>query len=213
MNSKHARIALVVLTCCAALAVDAPVRAHDGAGGHDRGKPAKAAAKSAADPAHDAMMAEMMKNAVPGPEHDALAAMTGSWKAKLKSWFAPGPAEESEGTMVNSMILGGRVLEGRFKGTFAGMPMTGVSLMGYDNAKKQFWSFWIDDMSTTTMLQTGGAMKDKSIVLHGLTDGMDGKPMECTSTTMFVNANTHVYTMTSKIEGKNVPMMEITYTR
>ncbi len=213
MSMNPVRIAFVVLTCCAAIAVDAPVRAHEGAGGHDHGAPTKAAAKPATDPAHDAMMAEMMKNATPGAEHKELASMVGTWKANLKSWSAPGPPDESVGTMVNTMILGGRVLEGHFTGTFAGAPMTGVSLMGYDNAKKQYWSFWIDDMSTTTMMQTGAAAKDQGIVLTGTMDGMDGKPMVCTSKMKMVDANKHVYTMSSQMGGQDVPMMEITYSR
>jgi hypothetical protein len=159
------------------------------------------------------MMAEMMKNAAPGPDHKALEPFVGTWKATVKSWWAPGEPQVTEGTMVNSMIMGGRVLEGRFTGTMMGQPFTGLSQMGFDNSKKEYWSTWFDDMSTTMMMQTGGPMKDKTIVLTGMSEGMDGKPMQCTGTTKVVDANKHVFTMTGKVQGKDVPLMEITYTR
>jgi len=197
MNTKHARIALATLACCAALVAAAPAGADDAA---DKAK-------------NDAMMAEMMKNAAPGPDHKALEPMVGTWKATVKSWWAPGEPQVTEGTMVNSMVMGGRVLEGRFSGTMMGQPFKGLSMMGYDNAKKQYWSTWVDDMSTALVLHTGGPMKDKSIVLTGMAEGMDGKPMECTSTTKIIDANTHVYSMTGKIQGKDTPLMEITYKR
>ncbi len=208
MKPKHARILFASLACAGTLAATTPARAHEG---HDHAAPA--AAKPATDAAADAMMAEMMKNAAPGPVHKELAGMVGTWKAKLKSWFAPGAPTESEGTMVNTMILGGRVLEGKFSGTFMGAPMTGVSLMGYDNGKQEYWSLWVDDMSTGTMWQTGGPARDGAITLKGMTQGPDGKPLECISTTKWADANTHIFTMASQAGDQLAPMMEITYTR
>jgi len=210
MNTKHLIRALAALAACGLLTLAPSAGAHEG---HDHGKPADAAAAPKTDAAHDAMMAEMMKNAQPGPDHAVLAEMTGTWKAKLKSWFAPGPPTESEGTMVNSMILGGRVLEGKFSGSFMGQPMKGVSMMGYDNSKKEYWSLWADDMSTGTMWQLGGPAKDKVIAMKGSMQNPDGSTGECYSKTKMVDKNTHVYTMTTMMAGKEVPLMEITYTR
>jgi hypothetical protein len=207
MTPNHARSALVALACGAALMAVSPARAdhHEAA--------AKAATATATDPGHDAMMAEMMKNAAPGSVHTELAGMVGTWKAKLKSWFAPGAPTESEGTVVHTMILGGRVLEGKFTGTFMGGPMTGVSLMGFDNAKQQYWSLWADDMSTSIMWETGGPAKEGVITLKGMADGPDGKPMECISTTKLVDADRHTYSMAAKMGDQLAPMLEITYTR
>ena len=47
---------------------------------------AKVAGKAATDPAHDAAMTEMMAAAQPGPMHQALTSMAGTWKATVKMW-------------------------------------------------------------------------------------------------------------------------------
>lgn len=200
----------------AALVVGASLLAAPVASAASHTEKAKAApaAAPATDAAHEAMMAEMMKYAMPGAEHKALEALVGTWKATVKSWFAPGEPTVSEGVMVNTMAFSGRCVEGRYKGMFMGMPMEGLSLMGFDNKKKEYWSFWADNMSTAPTMQTGPAGADgKTIVVKGMMDGMDGTPAETVSTTKVVDADTHVYTMAGKMGDQMVTMMEITYTR
>jgi hypothetical protein len=103
-----------------------------------------------------AAMAEMMKLGQPGPEHAELAKMEGNFKAKVKMFMGPdAPAEESEGTLHNEMIMDGRYLHGSFKGQMMGTPFEGVSLVGYDNQKKKWTSLWIDNMSTAIMIMEG----------------------------------------------------------
>ena len=127
------------LLCCGALVASAPAFAVTPA---DKTKEAKTtAAAPAADPAHDAMMAEMMKYSMPGKEHAMLKGLEGTWKATVKTWTGPGEPTVSTGTMHNEMELGGRMLEGSFKGDMMGMKMEGLSLMGFDNKKQQYWSF------------------------------------------------------------------------
>ena len=207
-NTKFAPAAL----CLGALLLAAPVASADSHG--DRKEAAPAASAPAADPANDAMMAEMMKSAQPGPEHKMLESMVGTWKATISMWSGPGDPQKSEGSMVNTMQLGGRALEARFKGSFMGMPMEGVGFTGFDNMKKEWWSIWMDVMSTGAMFQTGAPSADgKSNVVRGMSVGMDGKPAEFVSTTKLVDADSHVYTMATKMGDQVVPMMEITYTR
>lgn len=204
---KNTMFAALTLLCGLTLAPAVPARAADA-------PKATTAAAPAMDPAQAAMMAEMMKYAQPGPEHATLASLVGTWKATVKSWMGPGEPAVSQGTMVNTMQFGGRCLEGRYTGEFMGAPFDGVSLMGFDNQKKEWWSFWTDSMSTSSMMQTGVSSTDgKSIVCHGTMAGMDGKPMECTSTTKLVDADTHVYTMSGKMGDQSMTMMEITYQR
>ncbi len=174
----------------------------------------KAAATSQGDAAHQAAMAEMMKYANPGKPHEQLKAMEGTWAAVVKSWTGPGEPLVSKGTMVNKMILGGRYLEGRYAGNFMDQPFEGYSLTGYDMKKNELISLWIDNLSTTWMAQNGNLSADgKELVVKGTADGPDGKPSEFKSVTKVVDANKHVFTMTTMMEGKEMPMMEITYTR
>ena len=44
-------------------------------------------------------------------------------------------------------------------------------------------------------------------------DGMDGKPMSVRTLTKIEGADKHVYSMYGQIAGKEMPVMEITYTR
>lgn len=95
-----------------------------------------------------------------------------------------------------------------------GMMMEGLSLTGFDNQKKEYWAFWTDNTSTSSMMQTGPASADgKAIRVEGMAAGPDGKPMEYVSTTTMVDADTHVYTMETTMDGELVPWMEITYQR
>lgn len=166
--------------------------------------------KAATDPA----MAEMMAASQPGKPHEMLKSMAGTFKATVKMWQGPGEPQVSEGTMVNTLVLGGRYLEGRFDGKMGDTPFHGVSVMGYDNRKKEYWSTWYDDMSTSLTLNTGAAGEDgKSLVLTGSGEGPDGSPMKLTCTTRLVDANTHVFTMSGPMGGQETTMMEITYTR
>src|SRR6185436_13298643 len=66
-------------------------------------------------------MQKWMAVATPGTPHKGLAALEGTWTAKVKSWMKPGaPPMESEGTAEQKMVLEGRFLEQRFSGNFMG---------------------------------------------------------------------------------------------
>ena len=199
------------LLCCAALLVSAPAFAET----TDKTKDAKTTTTTpTGDAAHEAMMAEMAKYAMPGKEHTVLKGMEGKWKATVKMWTGPGEPTVTSGTMDNEMEFGGRVLEGTYKGEMMGSKFNGLSLMGYDNKKKEYWSFWTDDMSTSAMMMWGTATADgKTITMKGTMEGWDGKPTEHVMTTQIVGPDTHVFTMAANMGGKLTPMMEITYNR
>ena len=206
---KNTTFVPAALLCCGALFLAAPASADSHM---EKSKDMKVEAKTAAmDPA----MAQMMKDAQPGEQHKGMEALVGTWKATVKMMGGPGmEPSTSEGTMVNSMKFGGRVLEGKFNGTMMGAPMEGLSLMGFDNHKKEYWSFWTDNMSTTQMLSTGPVSSEaKTISMKGMADGPDGKPAEYITTTKIVSADTNVWTMSTMMGGKVVPWMEITYNR
>jgi hypothetical protein len=167
------------------------------------------------DAAHDAAMAEMMKYMMPGPSHETLKGMQGSWKAVVKSWFAPGEPTVTEGTADCRMILGDRFLEQRFTGALMGQPFEGYGVTGYDNRKKEYSSFWVDNMSTGMMTMTGGTLDaaTKEMSFKGTMDGPDGTPVPTRTVTKFVSPDNHVFSMYASQGGKEALMLEITYTR
>jgi hypothetical protein len=205
-NRFHSgRVALLAAACVAALSLTAFAA-----------EPTKKTAKSAVktDPAHDAMMAEMMKYAAPGPGHEKLKSMEGKWKTVTKSWYAPGEPTVTEGSSENRLILGGRYLEQRFKGTMMGQPFEGYGLTGYDNRKGAYVTLWIDNASTE-MMKAEGTMDDANneMAFKATGTGPDGKPMDMRLVTRMVDANRHVFSMYGMMDGKEQLMMEITYTR
>jgi hypothetical protein len=166
------------------------------------------------DPALDAQMAEMMKYATPGPQHEKLKAMVGTWNATVKSWMGTPEPTVSKGVMKNEMTLGGRLLESEYKGEWAGQPFDGFGLTGYDLKAGKLKSFWTDTMSTAWMVMDGDISADgKELTSTGTMDGMDGKPMAVRTVTKIENADKHVYTMYGTMAGKEMPVMEITYDR
>jgi hypothetical protein len=166
------------------------------------------------DPAAEAQMAEMMKYATPGPQHEKLKAMVGTWDATVKSWMGTPEPTVSKGVMKNEMTLGGRLLESNYKGEWAGAPFDGFGLTGYDLKEGKLKSFWTDTMSTAWMVMDGTMSDDgKSLTSTGSMEGMDGKPMAVRTVTKIESADKHVYTMYGTMNGQETPVMEITYNR
>ncbi len=162
----------------------------------------------------DSTMAAMMKLAAPGPQHEALKAMAGKWKAAVKYFTAPGQPATSEGVAENRMILGGRYLEQRFQSTMMQQPFEGYGLTGYDNAARRYSYLWVDNMSTS-MLSGSGDMDEagKTLTMTATVPGLDGQPAQVRMVTKLVDPGTHVFSMYGVMGGKEQLIMEITYTR
>lgn len=107
-------------------------------------------------PEQAAMMAAWEQAMTPGPQHAGLAEMAGPWKFTNKMWEDPAADPTIvEGTAVRTMILGGRVLEERVSSEFMGKPFEGLGHTGYDNVTGEYWSTWVDNMSTGLMTMKG----------------------------------------------------------
>ena len=180
---------------------------------HDHGAP-KPDATPAMDPA---MMEAMMKAGIPGDAHKKLDGMVGNWDTKITLWMMPGvPPMSSTGTSTNAWVMGGRYLEQRFKGEFAGMPFEGVGYSGYDNVKKQYWGTWMDNMSTSMMTSTGNVSADGKTweFTATMTDPMTGKDSTAKEKVTIVDADHHTMEMwVAGPDGKMFKNMEIAYSR
>jgi hypothetical protein len=166
-------------------------------------------------PPMDPMMEAMMKAATPGDAHKSLDMFAGSWKTTVKSWMAPGTDPMTmEGTSETKWMMGGRYLEQRFTSAFMGMPFEGLGYTGYDNIKKQYWSTWMDNMSTAMMTSTG-SYDGKTWTFKGtMPDPMTGKDSTLDEKITVTDADHHVMEMWGAgPDGKNFKMMEIAYSR
>lgn len=75
----------------------------------------------------------------PGDIHKMIAACDGDWNEEITMWMDPAaPPTKSTAMCTNSMIMDGRYQQSIHKGDFNGMPFHGMSIWGYNNARKMF---------------------------------------------------------------------------
>lgn len=206
-------LALVVGATLAWAAKSAPTK--DAAA---KAAPAASAATPAAKPDAAAAakqqkeMEDMMKLAMPGAQHEKLKACVGTWNATVKSFMGGPEPQVSRGVAEMQMVLGGRYLEQKYKGTFMNQPFEGQGLTGFDNQRNVYQSVWVDNISTWMMVSEGN-MDDasKAIEMKANAMGMDGKPTQMRTEMKFVDPSTIVFSMFGDMGGKEAMMMEITY--
>jgi hypothetical protein len=158
----------------------------------------------------------MMDYMTPGEIHKMMAKSVGAWSGNVTMWMQPGaPPVNTAAETNNEMILGGRYLQGKNTGNFMGMPFEGISITGYDNAKKVFVNSWIDNMGTGMMYLEGTWNdKDKSINFTGkMVDPTTGKDTPVREVLKFVDDNTQVMEMYTTVNGKEFKNMEIKFIR
>ena len=146
----------------------------------------------------------------PGPEHEKLKELVGTWDAVVK--FGP---EESKGTMTWKMDLGGLWLVSEFQGEFGGEKFTGKGFDGYDPIKKKYIGVCVDSMSTLPVISEGTYDKDGKVqTMTGEGPGPDGKPTKYKMTTEHKDKDSVLFTMFGPgPDGKEGPMMSIAYKR
>ena len=163
-----------------------------------------------------AMMELYQKLATPGEPHKLLASLAGSWTTQTKEWMEPGkPPTEATGTADMKMVLDGRFLQQEYNSTMMGQPYTGIGTTAYDNLRKKYVSTWIDSMGTGIFVMEGKASADgKTITLKGSHPEPGGGQMTHRAVWKIVDNNTQTFDMYGTHgHGKEMKMMEITYTR
>jgi len=163
-----------------------------------------------------AMMEAYAKLATPGEPHKQFASLAGSWTTKTKEWMEPGkPPTESTGSVEMKMVLDGRFLQQEFSGEMMGHLYSGIGTSGYDNLRKRYVSTWIDTMGTGVFVMDGTASADgKTITLKGQHAELGGGQMTHRAVWKIVDSNTQTFDMYgAHNHGKEMKMMEITYTR
>ncbi len=143
-------------------------------------------------------MRTMMEAGTPGAQHAMLAKGDGNWTAETTIWMSPDTAPmTTKSNVVNKMVLGGRYQETTFKGDMMGMPFEGSSTTGYDNAKKVYFTTWMDNMSTGMMNMEGTWDEaSKSISFKGtMLCPANGQECEMREVYKIVDDNTQVMEM------------------
>lgn len=163
----------------------------------------------------EADMKAWMEYSTPGSVHEMLAKANGEWNSEITMWMSPDSPTKSTGTVVNSMILGGRYQQSNNTGNFMGMPFEGIMILGYDNAKKKFVSSWVDNMGTGMMNMEGDWDElTKTVNLKGTqTDPMTGKDIDVRETFQIMDDNNQKMEMYMTQNGAEMKTMEILFKR
>jgi hypothetical protein len=157
------------------------------------------------------------------PQHEHLTKFEGTWRAEVKMWMGPGPETGAEpmishGTMVNTLIFGGKFLEQSYKDD-SGM-FEGKGFFGYNPIEDRWEGFWIDTMATFMMTERG--QYDQKAGAWTMTDELrdpgSGHMMKKRSViTMHADGTHTMETWFTPSEGGNAgkesKCMEIGYTR
>ena len=153
-----------------------------------------------------------------GEPHKMLAKSAGTWTGDVTMWMANGaPPMKSTSTTVNTMIYGGLYQQSKHKGNMMGAPFEGMSITGYDNTKKEYFSTWIDNMGSGILVSTGQwDNATKTLNLSG-TMKNPANGLDCTMREVFktVDDNNQILEMygPDPQTGKEFKTMEIKYTR
>jgi hypothetical protein len=177
------------------------------------GTPA-AARKAPADPQE--IVAAYEKAAAPVEQHKLLQKMVGKWNVSMKSWMDPkAPPLETTGTAEGKSLFGDRYTQLTVASTFMGKPFNGIGTSGYDKARKKFVGTWIDSMSTGFMRSEGTAdPAGKTVTSQGVaSDPLTGKDSKMRIVDNYESADKVVQEFFEKRGGKELKVMEITYTR
>jgi uncharacterized protein DUF1579 len=168
-------------------------------------------------PEQKAEMEAYMKAGTPGPAHELLAAMAGTYDLTVRSWHEPGgPPMEEKGSATRTMTLGGRVLVEDLTSSMMGTPFTGHGMTGYDNVSGKYWGTWNDSMSTGVMVSEGtcDAQGKTCTFTSSWKDPVKKTTIKARMTTKWTSPTTEIFEMYAPgKDGKEMKMMEITYTK
>lgn len=152
----------------------------------------------------------------PGPMHQWMAKHVGTWEAEVSSFMDPSNPQKSKATDVVKMSMNGLYQVADFSSTMMGMPMTGQSTLGFDNAKKKFVLTWIDNLGSGIVYMTGTYDETtKTLELKGKqTDPLSGKDTDIRQVNKYIDADTYTMAMYGAgMDGKEMKFMEGTFKR
>jgi hypothetical protein len=164
------------------------------------------------------MMDAMARYGTPGEHHKLLDPGIGKWNLTATWWTEPGADPQvSTGTSECKWILGGRYVQENITGEMGGSPFHGLGFTGYDNFKQKYFSFWIDDMSTSYMTSEGTADSTGKVFTFGGTyeDPMTGEMnKKFKGVTRIIDNNNQLYEMYDyDANGNEWKSFEVKYTR
>jgi hypothetical protein len=160
---------------------------------------------------------EAIPKVKPGPEHQLLAKLKGSYEARMKVWMGPGEPKESTAKTKRTVIMDGLFLQENHSGDFLGMPFKGMGIVGYDTLKKKYIMGWIDNFGTSLVVAEGtydSAAKAWTYVGEEENPQMGKMKMRDVLTMVSdTEQRLEMYRTPVGKDGKEFKMIEVTYFR
>jgi hypothetical protein len=146
----------------------------------------------------------------PGPEHEKLQQLAGTWDAEMEI-----QGQTTKATATYKSICGGMWLQSDFEGDLGGTKFQGHGLDGYDQQQKKYVGVWVDSMSSAPLnLEGNYDAKKKLLVMTGQSLGPDGKPQKFKNTTEYKDKDHFTFKMFMvDDEGKDQIAFTIEYSR
>lgn len=164
-----------------------------------------------------AMMQAYEKAALPGEPHKQLAGMVGQWTTQQTVWWDPDtPPVKQQGSVTNTMELGGRHVRQEYSSQWMGKPFQGVGYTGYDNVTGQYYSAWMDSASTGLFVSYGSydpASRTYTFKGQMADPARQGAMVPMRQTVRVTDHDHHVMDMFETRDGKEVKVMQIEYAR
>ncbi len=134
--------------------------------------PAVVTAQELPDSARMARLAELAR---PGPEHERLAALEGSWDVTFT-----GPGISLTGVATNRMILGGRFLASSVTGSGGEPPFEALTILGFDRGPGVYTAVGFDTFGTfyVTGAGTWNPETDRAVLTGSYDDPVTGHAHE-----------------------------------
>lgn len=121
----------------------------------------------------EAGMKRWMDTCKPGPAHERLKELLGSYVVTTRMWMggSDSPPSESKGSAEITWFVEGRWIQIHWSGEFMGMLNKGLTILGYDNFKQRFVQTTVDAVQTC-MNSASGLFDQKGdhLILWGTID-------------------------------------------
>jgi hypothetical protein len=161
-------------------------------------------------------MEAAMALAAPGPEHEILATMAGTWDLAASFFSEPGAAPQTSSLVAEQrMILGGRFLESRARGETMGEEMESLGILGYDRRHRKYTTVGFDTWGTYYVTAAGDYDPEtRTLTMQGEDLDPHFGLQRFTMTTRFASDDELVYELVfHQPDGTEWTMLEILYTR
>jgi len=166
----------------------------------------------------DALADEMTRYTTPGPQHQELAELAGTWSTRTRVWENPDAKPvEFAGNAEYRTILGGRFLQLDSRAQMNGAETHGISIYGYDAFKEKYSYFSIHDGETQALTGLGDRDSTSGAITFAVAMDMPmsgGHAVPIRAVLRRVSDNRHVFEIFEKyIDDREWKVIEITYDR